>query len=280
MGDIFHEQIAFDYDKSYRVIYPLMRNTFFWHCHPEIELVYIEADSGIRHVGTHVSTYDHSELVLIGSNLPHLNFDYQLGSHYKQIVVQWRTDFLGTAIALTPEFHQMANLFKRADLGLSFSGKTKDTIAGKLKQLRELSGMEQLLEIISILGILGASNDVCELNQDMKSKSFLLRDKLRMGDIYKYIDATFQQKIDIGAVADKANLTKPAFCRYFKRQTRMTFTDFVNQYRIERAKHLLLQGSNVNETCYAVGFENLSYFSKLFKNTVGSSPSVFKQQSS
>ena len=56
----------------------------------------------------------------------------------------------------------------------------------------------------------------------------------------------------------------------------MTFTDFVNQYRIERAKNLIMQGSNITETCYAIGFESLSYFNKLFNKIVGKNPSVFK----
>ena len=57
----------------------------------------------------------------------------------------------------------------------------------------------------------------------------------------------------------------------------MTFTDFVNQYRIERAKNLLMQDQNVTETCYAVGFESLSYFNKLFNKIVGTNPSSFKK---
>jgi len=57
----------------------------------------------------------------------------------------------------------------------------------------------------------------------------------------------------------------------------MTFTDFVNQYRIERAKNLLIQDQNVTETCYAVGFESVSYFNKLFNKIVGENPSSFKK---
>ena len=58
----------------------------------------------------------------------------------------------------------------------------------------------------------------------------------------------------------------------------MTFTDFVNQYRITQAKTLLLQDKTVSEVCYEVGFESLSYFNKLFKKITGENPSKFKQQ--
>ena len=57
---------------------PSLRNHFYWHYHPEIELVYVEAATGIRHVGQHISSYMESDLIFIGPNIPHLNFDYGL----------------------------------------------------------------------------------------------------------------------------------------------------------------------------------------------------------
>ena len=58
----------------------------------------------------------------------------------------------------------------------------------------------------------------------------------------------------------------------------MTFTDFVNQYRITQAKTLLLQDKSISEACYEVGFESLSYFNKLFKRIAGENPSQFKKR--
>ncbi|MEO6632067.1 MAG: helix-turn-helix domain-containing protein [Mucilaginibacter sp.] len=57
----------------------------------------------------------------------------------------------------------------------------------------------------------------------------------------------------------------------------MTFTEFVNQYRIERAKNLLMQNHNVSETCYAIGFDSISYFNKLFKQITSENPSDFRR---
>ena len=99
-----------------------------------------------------------------------------------------------------------------------------------------------------------------------------------MGAVYEYIDAHYHSNPDVNVVARKVNLTTPAFCRYFKRQTNMTFTDFLNQYRIERAKNLLMQGDNVSETCYAIGLDSLSYFNKLFKALTGENPSDFRKR--
>jgi AraC-like DNA-binding protein len=279
MKKIILEKIDFDRGKSFKVFSPRLRNTFLWHYHPEMELVFVEADAGIRHVGAHISTYTYSDLVLIGGNLPHLNFDYRLRSEYNQIVIQFRSEFTEKVAALVPEFSTINKLLTEADYGIAFHGNTKAVISERLRHLSSLNALDQLLELISIFQVLASSKEKEKLNIDLTSKNFILKDKIRMGAIYEYIDAQYHQKPDVNEIARRVNLTTPAFCKYFKRQTNMTFTDFVNQYRIERAKNLLMQNNNVSETCYAIGFESLSYFNKLFKEIVGVNPSEFRRAS-
>jgi AraC-like DNA-binding protein len=277
MNEIQLEKVEFEPGKSFKLFSPRFRNTFLWHYHPEIELVYVEADAGIRHVGSHISGYTHSDLVFIGSNIPHLNFDYRLRSDYHQVVIQLREDFLGSAISLAPEFSTIQQLFKKASSGVAFGEDTKALVVDRLKQLHQLSSFQQLIELISIFQTLANAKDFELLNDDDMSIQFFLKDKIRMGAIYEYIDANYDRKPDVNVAAKKVHLTTPAFCRYFKRQTNMTFTDFVNQYRIDMAKNHLMQDRNITETCYAVGFESLSYFNKLFNRIVGQNPSDFKR---
>jgi len=278
MNEIQLEKIEFEPGKSFKLFSPRLRNTFLWHYHPQFELVYVEADAGIRHVGTHISGYTQSDLVFIGGNLPHLNFDYRLRSDYHQIVIQLKTDFLGSAISIAPELSAIHQLFKMAEYGIAFYGEAKVTVARKLKEMEGMDSYDQLIQLINVFQILAGSRERKILNSDLSSTSFILKDKIRMGAVYEYIDAFYDQKPDVHQVAAKVHLSTPAFCRYFKRQTKMTFTEFVNQYRIERAKNLLMQDRNVTETCYAVGFESISYFNKLFNMVVGENPSTFKKR--
>ena len=277
MNEIQLEKVDFEPGKSFKLFSPRLRNTFLWHYHPEFELVYVEADAGIRHVGSHISGYTQSDLVFIGSNIPHLNFDYRLRSDYHQVVIQLRENFLGTAIGISPEFSAIHQLFKKAGSGVAFHGETKAIVSEKLKQLQNLNSFNQLIGLMEIFHLLANSTEFDLLNDDEISIQFFLKDKIRMGAIYEYIDANYNRKPDVNVVADKVHLTTPAFCRYFKRQTNMTFTDFVNQYRIDMAKNLLMQDKNITEACYAVGFESLSYFNKLFKRIVGQNPSDFRK---
>ena len=277
-GSIQLEKVRFEAGKSFRLFSPRLRNTFFWHYHPEYELVFVEADAGIRHVGTHISTYTESDLVFIGANLPHLNFDYRLRSEYHQIVIQLRCDFLGGALGVAPEFAEIGQLFRDAAYGIAFYGETKAVVVRQLKELQSKPALEQLLQLLEIFQLLAGSGERTILNENLDSRDFILKDKIRMGAIYEYIDAEYHRRPDVNVVARKVNLTTPAFCRYFKRQTKMTFTDFVNQYRIERAKDLLMQGEQVGATCYAVGLDSLSYFNKIFKALTGENPGVYRRR--
>jgi AraC-like DNA-binding protein len=230
-----------DPGKSFKLFKPRLKNYFYWHYHPEYELVYVEAVSGIRHVGQHISSYMESDLILIGSSVPHLNFDYGIKTAYQQIVVQLKENFLGDAFKETPELAAIQKLFKRASLGLSFRGATKKIVAGKLTKMQGLGHFEQLLSLLEIFQLLATSEEGIELNEKDTSVKLFLNDKIRMGAVYKYIHSKYNETPDVNEVADSVHLSTPAFCRYFKRQTKMTFTDFVNQYRITQAKTLLLK---------------------------------------
>ncbi len=267
-----------DPGQSFKLFQPSLKNYFFWHYHSEYELVYVEAITGIRHVGQHISSFMESDLILIGPNVPHLNFDYGIETEYRQIVVQLKENFLGDAFKETPEFSAIRQLLDKAYLGLSFQGETKRIVAEKLKQMQELPHFRQLLNLLEVFQILATTTEVTELNKQDTSIKLFLDDKIRMGAIYKYIHANYNNKPDVNIVADNVHLSTAAFCRYFKKQTKMTFTDFVNQYRITQAKTLLLKDVSVSEACYEVGFESLSYFNKLFKRLTGENPSAFKKR--
>ena len=275
---IQREIVLPDSGLSFKLFTPSLKNFFYWHYHPEFELVFVEATQGIRHVGSHVSSFMESDLVFIGPNIPHLNFDYGIKTEYRQIVVQLKENFLGAAIEDTPELASIRALFERAKFGLSFTGKTKERVVSTLRTIKALPHFDQLIQLLQILQILATSNEYKQLNDKDTSVKLFLDDKIRMGTVYKYIHENFDKNPDVNIVANNVHLSTSAFCRYFKKQTNMTFTDFVNQYRIIQAKTLLLKDISVSEACYEVGFESLSYFNKLFKTITGENPSAFRKR--
>ncbi|MDH6252927.1 AraC-like DNA-binding protein [Chryseobacterium sp. H1D6B] len=272
------EIIEFEKGKSFKLFAPSLKNCFFWHYHPEIELVYVEALNGIRHVGKDISGFTDNELLLIGSNVPHLNFDYGIQTECRQLVLQFKENFLQDIILPIPEFENIRLLLERSYLGLSFSGETKKQVVEKLHNIKDKDSFSSLIGLIEILQILAGSKEVKELNNEDTRIKWFLNDKIRMGTIYNYIHENYNRKPNVNEIAMIVSLSTPAFCRYFKKQTNMTFTDFVNNYRINQSKIFLLKNSSVTEVCFQAGFESLSYFNKLFKKHLGETPSEFKKK--
>jgi AraC-like DNA-binding protein len=273
------EEIKPDIGSSFRImVNPRLNDFFFWHFHPEFELVYIEGANSTRHVGEHISRFEGSDLVFIGSYIPHLNFDYGVKTDYQKIVVHIRPDFLQNALFTTPELKTIAQLFEKSSYGIAFGAETKLKIGKRLKTLHLLAYFEQFLEILSIFQILAEAIDAEYLHSQPVENQPNKKEQARLKRIYRFIDENYQRKIDLNEIANLSNLSEAAFCRYFKKMTRLTFTEFLNHYRINQAKRLLLLDKNVSETCFECGFENLSYFNRTFKKVIGQNPLAFKKQ--
>jgi len=273
------EAIKPDEHSSFKILLtPNLNDLFYWHFHPEYEIVYVEAETGIRHIGDHISKYEGSDLALIGPNIPHLNFDYGVRTIVDTVVVQMKEHFLGQAFFTLPEIASINDLFERAKTGLVFFGETKKLAGEKLKTLTSLSHFNQLITLLQVFYLLAESKETIALNTRPIANVSVLKEQQRLQRIYHFIEAHYQQHIDVNTVAKISNLTTAAFCRYFKKSTHLTFTDFLNQYRINQAKKLLMQDKNVSDACYETGFENLSHFNKTFKKFTGENPSTFRKK--
>ncbi|GAB4038118.1 helix-turn-helix domain-containing protein [Spirosoma gilvum] len=273
------EEISPDVNSSFHLLLtPHLSEVFLWHYHPEYEIVYIEGASGTRHVGDHISRYEGSDLVFIGPNIPHLNFDYGVQTEHQKVVVQLKQNFLGDTLWQAPEFNAITTLFERAKSGVSFYGQTKQDVGEQLKKLTQLSPFERLMKLLTIFQQLATSTEWTSLQGEAVTNAYNLTEQLRLKKVNQFIAEQYTRKIEIDEVAAVANLTKAAFCRYFKRMTHLTFTQFLNQYRVNQAQKLLLVDQTVSEACFACGFESLSYFTKIFRRVTGENPLQFKKR--
>ncbi|MFK7811692.1 MAG: helix-turn-helix domain-containing protein [Maribacter sp.] len=273
------ENISPESKSPFRLLHdPKLNHLFYWHFHPEFELVYIEGASATRHVGNHISQFTYSDLVLIGSNIPHLNFDHGVTTSYRKEVLHIKASFKEDFVAEFPELQSLERLLELSKYGLAFTGKTKIEIGALLKELHLLSPFDFFIQSLHILKRLAQSREFELLHTKPYINRYNKKEQTRIREIYALVDEQYQNKITVDQVAAVCNLTKPAFCRYFKKATGSTFVSFLNQYRISQAKRLLLSGKNISETCYACGFESLSYFNRTFKKVTEENPSDFKKR--
>jgi AraC-like DNA-binding protein len=272
-----YEKISPDTGSSFRLIHWKSENDrYFWHYHPEYEIVFVRKGSGKLHIGEHLKNYEEGELVFIGPDLPHTGFGYGVIGEHEEIVVQLREDFLGEEFMQKPELQHIRKLFERAKQGLSFQGKSRKIVASKLQKMLTFSHFERLVELLNIFDILATTNEFSVLNSADKRFDFNHKDEDRINKVYEYVEQNYQKNIDIQVVADLANLTIPSFCRYFKKISHITYTDFVNEYRINQACRLLFENKPIADICFEVGFNNISHFNKTFKQLKGLSPREYK----
>ncbi len=250
-----------------------------WHFHPEIEIAFIDRGSGKRHIGNHMSAFRDGNLILMGPNLPHLGFNYGITDKLKEVVVQFRHDFMGNDFFNHIELEPISQLIERSKYGLSFYGDTKRDVGQLLISLDYMNAVDRLLTLIRILDTMAHSTEVEVLNAEGYSIEIQKQDNDRFKTIYSYIRQHFQEEISLETISQEAMMTIPAFCRYFKKTTHKTFTQFVNEFRIVHASKLLSEEMmSISEIAFESGFNNFSHFNRQFKRITGKSPRQFRQE--
>ena len=97
--------------------------------------------------------------------------------------------------------------------------------------------------------------------------------------ITAYIKEHLAERITLDQVATQVYLSKSYFCRIIKNELGCTFTEYVNRLRIERSKNLLRSTRmSIAEISIAVGFDDQSYFTRIFKKQTGTSPGKYREQ--
>ncbi len=94
-----------------------------------------------------------------------------------------------------------------------------------------------------------------------------------------YIEENLDKPLTLAEVSQKCFMSKYHFTRVFKKVSGQTFKEYHNEKRIEKAK-LLLSGSplRITEVCYEVGYNDISYFNRIFRRYVGMTPSTYRKQ--
>lgn len=250
-----------------------------WHYHPELELVYVRGGHGRRHVGGHVSHFHDGELILIGSKLPHWGFTDRHTQNEKETVVQFAPQFPNYEFLNLPEMRAVKNLLHRALNGLSFHGRTRAVQGARMERLVDLDPLSRMLLLIDILNQLAKSNEVESLNADGFHLQVEAHGYDRFNALQEYISKHFHRDISLPEISGVANMTVPAFCRYFKKVTGKTFVTYLTNFRIVYACKLLGDSSaTISEIAFDSGFNSLSQFNRAFKKHTDRTPSEYRAE--
>lgn len=95
--------------------------------------------------------------------------------------------------------------------------------------------------------------------------------------IVRYVDQHYMEPMTLEQLTEQFNISLSYLCRCFKRETGSSFTNYLKQKRIERACELLIRSDlTVAQIGSQLGFTDYCYFTKVFKKSMGRSPSKYR----
>jgi AraC-like DNA-binding protein len=252
-----------------------------WHYHDEYELHLIVASSGKAFVGDYIGYFQPGHLVLTGPRLPHNWISLDLpegGIAERDLVIQFASEPIEQAAAHIPEMAEAHPLLERARHGVEFFGQS-ERAADHWHRIKASHGLARLGLFCELLAELARCTDYRLLSHAQLQSVDDNAQLDQINAIVSRITDNLSQPLSVADLAAELGMTESRFSRFFRRATGNTFTDFVNQVRINRACQLLMESDRlITHICYEVGFNNIANFNRRFLDIKGMTPSEFRRQ--
>ncbi|MDF2187994.1 AraC family transcriptional regulator [Paraflavitalea sp. CAU 1676] len=247
-----------------------------WHKHPEYELITILKGHGTALIGDHVCDYKVHDVFFIAGNLPHWFRKNHPQMSCSVLVVHFTEDCWGPAFLQMPEMKTIQTLLQKNN-GILLQKRLKKEILPLMQELHVARGLEKLLLLIKGLQTIGTSNQYKLLTEDFHDPAVAVNPAIEK--IIDYSFKHFLEPVTLEEIAEVANMTIPTFSRFFKKNIKKTYFDFIRDLRISHACKLLTSTSKpILEICYESGYKSWAHFSKQFKEVKEQTPSQFRKQ--
>lgn len=258
-------------------IYPFLYN--HWHYHPEIELTLIRKGTGTRLVGSSIEQFTNGDLILLGSELPHLwrsdtqYFEGRRDLHIEAIAIHFKEDCWGNEFLKMPELKPVKTLLNLAKRGVKITGETRKQVLPRMEAMLHASEAQRVIGLIDILYLVASSVDYSFLSSTAFTKETDSPVNDKIDAIYNYTLSHFNRRITLQEIATAVDINAHSFCRYFKTRTQKTYWQFLLEVRVGHACKLLVERKmNIVDISQACGFNNLSNFNRQFKALIHLTP--------
>ncbi|MBX7121438.1 MAG: AraC family transcriptional regulator [Opitutaceae bacterium] len=256
---------------------PLHGQGDHWHYHRATELTLIQRGAGTRFVADHIELFDSGDLVLIGANVPH--YWHQRGVS-TGLSIQW--DFpLEHGIWGFGEAAPLRKLTESARRGLHIQGKTSDVARRRIEELPSLSGLARLALFFQILDGLAEAppQDIRPLSLRPFSLDGTEEHQEAVRQAVSYILAHYRETVSLQDLLRLTSMSRATFARQFRHHAGKSFSTFLNQVRLQAVCRALRDTTNqIGNIALDHGFNQLSFFNRLFRREFGVSPSEFRNQ--
>ena len=248
------------------------------HQHEEIQVSIILDGEGDLVVGDTINRYQKNDIVVIGGNLPHIfRSDRTAAESSHMLTLFFTKESFGKSFFDLIELRELESFFKKIQLGIKLVDQ-KDEIKRLFLSLDSASQLEQFILFLTILKEITKAKTT-PLSSFIYQRMYTEDEGERMSNVMNHAMSRFDQDITLDQIADIANMTPNAFCRYFKQRTNKTFFQFLLEIRLEHACRLLGKDKDlsVSEVSDLSGFKNISNFNRKFRQYKSMTPTVFRK---
>ncbi len=244
--------------------------------HEQLEILYILEGNLICECDFRHYVCGEGDIVIINTCEAHAFGYFEKPARYHCIMIDPRLCGGRDDISVQKYLEPITNRRLRFNNVISGNEKARAIIEEMIEEIRaaapgyELSVKGNLLRLLSLLFRSEiAAEEEQKKNGDLNAIAPALR----------YIADHFVQDISLAELASVCCMNRSYFCRQFHEITGRTAIAYVNEYRLAKAKALLLTTSRcISEIAAATGFADSSYFTRKFKELYGSSPSAMRKQ--
>ena len=263
------------------LIYQEDREIIFYdklHQHEDIQISFIEKGEGAIFAGDTISHYKEGDILIIGSNLPHV-FRSDVRENESSIMrtLFFTMNSFGKDFFSLTTFKSIQPFIDSSKNGFIIHDAPKK-ITKSFKKLNNADNYERFILFLEILKWL-SYNEKEQLSNYLYEKKITDNESKRMQTVFEYVMTNFHKNVTLDEIASIANMTKNAFCRYFKVRTNKSFFQFLIEVRIERASKLLANDNELSvlEIAELCGFNNISNFNRKFKEIKHTSPLQYRK---
>ncbi|MBE7053120.1 MAG: AraC family transcriptional regulator [Ruminococcaceae bacterium] len=253
--------LAVDEKNDYTVTYP--------HIHNEIEVLYIEKGKTDVKISDFSSVAQKGDIIFVNPLEVHTFIPHK-DEEYKHKCLCFDTSL----VADKKVCEKLVNGNIKIDYHLKGETKITDLF---LKIYDAVIKNEDTLMFESMECISGI---FCHLmkNQLLKDENKSQKSEIFCHMVMEYISKNFDKQITSADVAEQFFYTQSYFCRIFNENFGVSFSNYLNIYRIYAAKQMLEKtDKKISDIAYECGFLNPEYFTKTFKKYTGKLPSDYKK---
>lgn len=279
-----YENFTFPADQSFAIrseLIELKKHTKL-RSYLNFKITLLENCTGKHFIGDHIADFQDTELVLLGSYLPHCWQYHEFAdpmARANAIEIHFFPDFLGKQFLEKPEAKSLNLLFQeKAPKGISYGGETVSQAKVIMHQMLLERGFERVVSMLRLLDVLVKSKSFSILSSPYFHSIDSSTEAQKINKVFDYVFANFKKEIRLPEVAKIVPMSTSAFCRFFREKTGQTLVDFIKEVRIGHAAKLMLEGQhNVAEACYSSGYNSISNFNRHFKEIKGVPPRQFME---